>query len=49
MYRASSSTPTVTVSIGNTGKSITIPYQSSYQPDPSGDSQVAVINTSNEL
>ncbi len=44
LYHAAGTTATVTVSIANTGRHISIPYQSSFQPDPSGDAQLAVID-----
>ena len=46
LYHANSGTGTASVAIGNTGKHITIPYNSSFKPDPSGDSQLAIIDDS---
>ncbi len=47
IYHATSATSTATISVSNTQTQITVPYQASYQPDPTSDAQLAVINTSN--
>jgi hypothetical protein len=47
IYHATSSTPTASIAVANSGKHISIPYLSNFKPDPSGDSQIAVINDSN--
>jgi hypothetical protein len=46
IYHATSSTPMVTISIKNSREQITIPYRSTFKPDPTSDSQLAVINDS---
>jgi hypothetical protein len=44
VYEAGAGTPTATVQLPTFGTSITVPYMSSYAPDPTSDSQLAVID-----
>jgi hypothetical protein len=46
IYHANSSTPTVSIAVSNNNKHITVPYTSSFKPDPSSDSQLAIIDDS---
>ena len=46
VYHASSSTPTATIAIANTGKHITIPYQPGWNGTPDSDSHLAIIDDS---
>jgi hypothetical protein len=46
LYHANASTPKVTVTFPTAHTSITIPYQSSFQPDGTSDAQIAVIDDS---
>jgi hypothetical protein len=47
VYHATSSTPTASIYIQNSGKTITIPYQPAWKGTPDSDAHLAVIDDSN--
>lgn len=47
IYKAPAGTPTTTVRVTNSNKTITVPYLSSYKPTPDADAHLSIIDESN--